>query len=144
MSPTSRTFATLATLCSGILFGFGLAYSTMIRPESVLSFLQFDDLGLLLVLGAAVGLNLLVFWIVPRFCARPIFGDKFEARQFTFDRRRLAGGVLFGVGWGLCGVCPGPALAGIGTGSTALLIALAGILAGTLLHGLWESRGRRS
>ena len=57
------------TLVSGVLFGFGLAYSSMIRPETVLAFLTFQDLGLLLVLGVAVGVNLLVFQFVPRWRA---------------------------------------------------------------------------
>ena len=138
-----RTLESLATLVSGMLFGYGLAFATMIRPESVLSFLQFDDFGLLLVLGAAVTMNTLVFWIVPRFCVRPWFGEKFQTRPFTINRRSLTGGVLFGIGWGLCGVCPGPALAGIGAGSVDLLVALAGIFVGALLHGLWESREKR-
>ena len=138
-----RTLESLATLVSGMLFGYGLAFSTMIRPESVLSFLQFDDFGLLLVLGAAVTMNTLVFWIVPRFRVRPLFSEKFQTRSFTANRRSLTGGVLFGIGWGLCGVCPGPALAGIGAGSVDLLVALAGIFVGALLHGLWESREKR-
>ena len=137
---TLRTLNSLATLLSGLLFGFGLAFATMIRPESVLSFLQVDDFGLLLVLGSAVTLNLIVFWIVPRFRNRPFFGNAFQTRAFTLDKRSLAGGLLFGIGWGISGVCPGPALASIGAGSMDLLVALAGILAGALLHGLWESR----
>lgn len=132
------------TLASGLLFGFGLAWATMIRPESVLAFLTLQDLGLLLVLGSAVGINLLVFQVLPRIRARALLGNPFEARPFTLDRRTLCGGVLFGLGWGLCGVCPGPALAGLGAGlvqgSFDLLIALAGILLGALLHGLWAGR----
>ncbi len=142
MSINQPTLASFATLLSGVLFGFGLALATMIRPESVLSFLQFDDFGLLLVLGSAVTLNLAVFWLAPRWRTRPLFGDTFQTRPFSIDRRSLVGGILFGIGWGLCGVCPGPALAGIGAGSMDLLVALGGILAGALAHGLWASRQR--
>lgn len=130
----------LATLGSGLLFGFGLAWSTMIRPESVLDFLTLDDLGLLFVLGSAVGINLLVYQVVPRLCGRTLFGYVFQQRPFTLDRSALLGGILFGIGWGICGVCPGPALAGLGAGNADLLIALAGIFAGALLHGLWAGR----
>lgn len=126
----------IVTLASGTLFGFGLAWSTMIRPESVLAFLNFQDLGLLLVLGSAVGLNLIVFQLAPRLRQRALLGDAFQQRPFTLNRQTLSGGVLFGLGWGLCGVCPGPALAGLGAGNGDLLIALAGILAGAWLQGL--------
>ena len=126
----------IAALVAGTLFGFGLSWSTMIRPEVVLAFLRFEDLGLLFVLGAATGLNLLVFQWLPRWRSRALLGGPFETRPFALDRRTLAGGALFGVGWGLCGVCPGPALAGLGAGNMDLLIALAGIFVGALVHGL--------
>lgn len=127
----------LATLASGLLFGFGLAWSTMIRPESVLAFLTFDDLGLLFVLGSAVGINLLAYQLIPRLCRQSLLGADFQQRPFAMDRSALLGGVLFGIGWGICGVCPGPALAGLGAGNLDLLLALAAIFAGALLHGLW-------
>ena len=129
-----------ATLTSGTLFGFGLAWSTMIRPESVLNFLTFRDLGLLLVLGSAVGINLLTYQVLPRLRRAALLGAPFEKRPFSLNWQSLAGGVLFGLGWGLCGVCPGPALAGLGAGNGDLLLALAGIFAGAWLHGLWADR----
>ncbi len=130
----------LLTLLSGTIFGFGLAWATMIRPESVVNFLTFNDLGLLLVLGSATTLNLLVIQLLPRVRKQPLLGGEFEKRPFTLDRSSLLGGALFGVGWGICGVCPGPALTGIGAGNVDLLIALAGIFAGAWLHGLWANR----
>lgn len=140
MSRNVRYFDHLATLASGLLFGFGLAWSTMIRPESVLAFLTFQDLGLLLVLGSAVGLNLLVFQVFPKIRKQALLGGAFQQRPFTLDKQSLAGGVLFGLGWGICGICPGPALAGLGAGNADLLIALASIFAGAGLHGLWVDR----
>ena len=125
------------TLVSGVLFGFGLAYSSMIRPETVLAFLTFQDLGLLLVLGVAVGVNLLVFQFVPRWRAASLSGDAFESRPFQLARQTALGGVLFGLGWGICGVCPAPAFAGLGTGNWRMLVVLAAIFIGAGVHGWW-------
>lgn len=133
----------LATLASGMLFGLGLAWSTMIRPESVLAFLTFQDLGLLLVLGSAVGINLLVYQALPKIRRQALLGGPFQQRPFTLDRQSLIGGLLFGLGWGICGVCPGPALAGLGAGNADLLIALVSIFAGAGLHGWWADHQTR-
>ena len=84
------------------------------HPETVLAFLTLHDLGLLLVLCTAVAVNLVVFQLVPRLRQKPIFGEVFEKRPFTVNRQVTLGAVLFGIGWGLCGVCPGPAIAGLG------------------------------
>jgi uncharacterized protein len=126
----------LATLAAGALFGFGLSFSTMIRPEVVLSFLRFQDFGLMLVLGGAVGVVLLAFQLAPRLLRRPLLGDVFQTHGSAWGRDTAVGAALFGVGWGLCGVCPGPAIAGLGAGNWSLLWALAGIALGALVQGL--------
>lgn len=125
----------IATLLAGALFGFGLALSTMVSPEVVLSFLHFQDFGLLLVMGGAVGVTVLAYQLAPRLMKRPLWGDHFAVRPAVLDRDTVLGAAIFGVGWGLCGVCPGPAIAGLGVGNSAMLIALAGIAAGAWLQG---------
>ena len=131
----------LAVLASGALFGFGLALSTMVSPEVVLGFLRFQDYGLMLVMGGAVCVTLLVYQLAPRLLGRPLLEDKFAIRPSLMDRDTLLGAAIFGIGWGVCGVCPGPAIAGLGTGNWDLLIALAGIAAGAYLQGwLKDSR----
>ncbi|WP_341922985.1 DUF6691 family protein [Polaromonas sp. YR568] len=126
----------LATLAAGALFGSGLSYSTMIRPEVVLSFLRFEDFGLMLVMGGAVVVVALVYKLAPRLLARPLLGDHFHTHPSAWNRDTAVGAALFGVGWGLCGVCPGPAIAGLGAGNWDLLWALAGITLGALVQGL--------
>jgi uncharacterized membrane protein YedE/YeeE len=129
------------TLASGTIFGVGLAWSTMIRPEAIIDFLNFRDLGLLLVLGSAVAVNLVAYQLIPRLFGKSALGQPFQQRPFAIDRRAALGGVLFGLGWGLCGVCPGPALTGLGAGNTDMLIVLGGIFAGALAQGLLAGRG---
>lgn len=126
----------LATLAAGALFGFGLSISTMVRPEVVLSFLRFQDFGLMLVMGGAVVVVMLTYKLVPRLMRHPLLVDHFHAHPSVWNRDTAVGAALFGVGWGLCGVCPGPAIAGLGTGNWDLLWALAGIALGALVQGL--------
>ena len=126
----------LSTLTAGLLFGFGLSFSTMIRPEVVLSFLRFQDLGLMLVMGGAVAVVMLVYKLAPGLMVRPLLDDHFHKHPSTWNRDTAMGAALFGVGWGLCGVCPGPAIAGLGAGNWSLLWALAGIALGALVQGL--------
>jgi len=121
---------------AGALFGFGLSFSTMIRPEVVLSFLRFQDFGLMLVMGGAVLVVLLTYKLAPRLLQRPLLDDHFHEHPSVWNRDTALGAALFGVGWGLCGVCPGPAIAGLGAGNWSLLWALAGIALGALVQGL--------
>lgn len=130
----------LAVLVSGVLFGFGLALSTMVSPEVVLGFLRFRDFGLMLVMGGAVCVTVLAYQLAPRLLGRPLLGDHFSARPSALDRDTFLGAALFGIGWGLCGVCPGPAIAGLGTGNWALLVPLAGIAVGAYVQGWLQDR----
>lgn len=135
-----RTLAkALVTLLAGALFGFGLSVSTMINPQVVLSFLRFQDWGLMLVMGGAVVVTLLAYKLAPRLMKRPVLDDHFHTHPSAWNRDTAVGAALFGVGWGLCGVCPGPAIAGLGAGNLDLLWALAGIGAGALVQG-WRAK----
>ena len=137
MSAQAMSFSRfVAVLAAGALFGFGLALSTMVRPEVVLGFLRFQDFGLMLVMGGAVGVTLLAYKLAPRLLTRPLLGGSFHAHPSAWNRDTAVGAALFGVGWGLCGVCPGPAIAGLGTGNWTLLWALGGIALGALVQGL--------
>ncbi|MDR3368086.1 DUF6691 family protein [Rhodoferax sp.] len=135
-TPRLTPASALTALVGGALFGFGLALSTMIRPEVVLSFLRFQDFGLMLVMGGAVLVTLLAYKVVPRFIKEPWLGGYFHHHVSQWNRNTAIGAALFGIGWGLSGVCPGPAIAGLGTGNWDLLWAVGGIALGALLQGL--------
>lgn len=130
----------LCVLAGGALFGLGLAVSTMVQPEVVLSFLRLEDLGLLAVLGCAVLTTLVAYQFAPRLLKRPLLGGAFQKHAATPGARTIAGAAIFGVGWGLSGVCPGPAVAGLGTGNWPLLLALAGMFAGAWVQGRFFAR----
>ncbi|MFC7408883.1 DUF6691 family protein [Hydrogenophaga atypica] len=126
----------LAVLLAGALFGFGLALSTMVQPEVVLSFLRLSDFGLMLVMGGAVVVTLLAFKLLPHMLKQPLQGGHFHWHVAHMNRDTVLGAAVFGIGWGLCGVCPGPAIAGLGIGNWDLLWALGGITLGALVQGL--------
>ncbi|MEN9467023.1 MAG: hypothetical protein RL081_1024 [Pseudomonadota bacterium] len=69
----------LSTLAAGVLFGFGLSYATMIQPEVVLSFLRFQDFGLMLVMGGAVAVVLIAYKLAPRLMQHPVWVQPFSA-----------------------------------------------------------------
>lgn len=127
-------------LLGGVLFGFGLAYSQMARPEVVLDFLQFDDFGLLFVMFGAAVVSGLAFFLAPRLReSAPLTGDGYDRRLKPFDRNVLIGGSIFGVGWGLSGICPGAAYASLGIGNVTILWAIAGMFIGAYAQGYWRS-----
>jgi len=128
-------------LLGGLLFGFGLAWSHMARPEVVLDFLQLVDLGLLFVMFGAAIVSGLAFAVIPQLRTRaPLTGDTYGRRLKSFDRNVLIGGVIFGVGWGVSGICPGSAYASLGIGNWPILLAIAGMFIGAYLQGVWRER----
>ncbi|MEP7313575.1 MAG: DUF6691 family protein [Pseudomonadota bacterium] len=129
----------IVALLTGVLFGFGLSYSAMVKPEVVLAFLRFQDFGLLFVLGGAVVVTAIAYRTLPRIMARPVLGGTFGRHPSEMTGRTMGGAALFGVGWGLSGVCPGPAIAGLGVGNWPLLISILGMFAGAYVQGLLAS-----
>ncbi len=136
---------TVVLVCGG-LFGYGLGLSTMIAPQEVTDFLLLSHLGLILVLGAALSVAAVFFLLAPRGLPQPLLGGTFERNELAINRPLVLGALLFGIGWGMTGVCPGPALAGLGAGNWEMLWSLLGLLAGGLLHGVvmnWLGQRRR-
>lgn len=127
-------------ILGGLIQGFGLAYSGMAKPEVVLDFLQFQDFGLVLVMGGAAVVSGLTFFVVPRVLDRaPLTGDSHGRRVKSMDRNVITGGVVFGVGWGISGICPGAAYASIGIGNIEILWAIAGMFIGAYAQAYWRA-----
>jgi uncharacterized membrane protein YedE/YeeE len=119
-------------LLCGLLFALGLGLAGMTRPEKVLGFLRLEDFDLVFVMGGAVLVTFLGFpWIRRR---RPVFAATMHLPNTRkIDRPLLAGAALFGVGWGLAGLCPGPALTDLVTLDPGLLMFCAAMLIGLAL-----------
>ena len=128
-----------AALVSGLTFGLGLALSGMLDPARVRGFLDVAgawDPSLVFVLGGAVvvsGLGTLA----SRRRAAPVLDARFDwPTKRRIDAPLLGGAALFGIGWGLSGFCPGPAVAALSTGAIPVLVFVAAMLAGMALHDL--------
>lgn len=123
----------IAIFVSGLLFGLGLVVSGLINPAKVLNFLDVTgtwDPSLALTMGAAVvttGLGYRIAFAKPA----PLLGGGFQLPTATaIDARLISGAALFGVGWGLVGYCPGPAIAALSTGSGSTFVFVAAMLTG--------------
>lgn len=135
--------AVLFSLLSGLLFGTGLIVSGMANPAKVLGFLDITrawDPSLALVMGGAITVGLAAFWLASR-RERPVFEEAFHLPgQRALDKKLMAGAMLFGIGWGLAGICPGPALVLLGGGVLKGAVFLIAMLAGMLLFEWLDSR----
>lgn len=103
-------------LLSGLLFGLGLAVSNMVNPQRVLAFLDIFgvwDPTLAFVMGGALLVTVPGFFLVLR-RKQPLFSERFSLPlQANIDKSLILGALLFGLGWGLSGLCPGPAIAAL-------------------------------
>ncbi len=135
-----------SALLAGVLFGIGVAISGMTNRFVILGFLDlFGEFNpqLLFVLGGAVGVTALSFRLVLRRSA-PMFGTAFQLpTRNDLDMPLLLGAGIFGVGWGLVGFCPGPALAGLGAVLQDALIFVPAMLLGSAAHWLSLRSGKR-
>lgn len=127
----------IASLVAGLLFGLGLAVSGMTHASKVLGFLDIAgdwDPSLLFVLGGAVGVTVLTFRFILRRKA-PLFADKFHLSNVRdIDRTLVVGAVIFGVGWGISGYCPGPAIALLASPNWEAWVFFPSMLLGSLLQ----------
>ncbi len=132
----------IIVLLGGILFGFGLAYSGMTKQEIVLSFLQLKDLGLIFVMGGAAIVTFFAINIIAKILKKPPLGEKYKPRKAAMSKNVIIGAIIFGVGCGISGQCPGSAVASLGTGNIPILLGLAAMFIGAYLWGLIDSRQR--
>ena len=129
----------MPALVAGTLFGAGLTLSGMTDPQRVRGFLNLFgqwDPTLAFVMGGAV-LVMAVAWRLRRHIGHPLFAEKFVLPgRSDLDARLITGSALFGIGWGLAGLCPGPAIASLALAPAAVLPFVVAMLAGMAIHRL--------
>jgi uncharacterized protein len=134
----------IAPLLCGLVFGAGLLISGMVQPTKVLGFLDIFgawDPSLLVVMVAALAVSVPGFRLTDR-GARPWFaGQYFRPGKSGLDLPLVAGAAMFGIGWGLVGLCPGPALESLATLSPGVIVFVVAMAAGMIAHDAWQQSG---
>jgi hypothetical protein len=133
--------ATISSFLIGSIFGFGLAISEMINPKRVIGFLDVTgqwDPTLLAVMGGALLITSTLFPLILR-RNRAFLGKRLVLPTKTeIDMPLILGAVIFGIGWGLAGLCPGPALAGLASAPPSLAAFVIAMVGGQWLVLMWE------
>ncbi|MDO9005472.1 MAG: YeeE/YedE family protein [Aquabacterium sp.] len=134
------------SLLAGLLFGLGLIVSGMANPAKVLGFLDLAgswDPSLAFVMAGAIAVGVVAFAVARRRTVSLLGGVMKLPTASHIDRRLIGGSVLFGVGWGIAGFCPGPGLVALGMGEVKALVFVGAMLVGMGLFEWLERRGRR-
>jgi uncharacterized protein len=135
----------IISLLAGVIFGAGLTISDMVNPARVLNFLDLAghwDPTLIFVMAGGLGVTALGYRLVLRRTS-PVLDEKFHLpTQRQIDFRLVGGSALFGVGWGLAGFCPGPALTALVTLEPKVLAFVAAMLIGMIAAVVWRDRIR--
>ncbi len=132
----------LTSLLAGLVFGLGLIVSGMANPAKVLGFLDIAgrwDPSLALVMAGAIGVGFIAFLLAHRRTVSLIGHVMRLPTARHIDRRLVGGSLLFGIGWGVAGFCPGPALVALGMGESKALVFVAAMVAGMVVFELVES-----
>jgi uncharacterized membrane protein YedE/YeeE len=133
----------IAALLIGTVFGFGLALAGVLDPATIRNFLDFFgsfDPRLGFVFAGALIVSA-AGYLVARRRREPVLGGSFAIpTDRPVDRPLILGSALFGVGWGMVGLCPGPAIAGLALGLPSIFIFTASMLIGIAAHDLWRWR----
>lgn len=131
----------LIALITGLIFGIGLIISGMTNPKKVMDFLDITgqwDPSLAFVMIGAIAVTSIAF-VIAKQRSKPICSTEFQIpSNRTIDKRLVGGSLVFGIGWGIAGICPGPAFVLVGTGSTEGVLFLISLLIGMFIFELIE------
>ena len=133
----------IATFLCGLLFGIGLMISGMAQPAKVLNFLDLFgtwDASLAFVMAAALVVSGAGYGLAKRRAQPLLAPQSLWPSKTDIDPPLVFGSVLFGVGWGLVGLCPGPALVNLASLSPQVIVFVAAMAAGMILHDWWNAQ----
>ena len=134
-------FSRFVSLMAGLLFGLGMMISGMVDPNKVIGFLDIAgswDPSLAFVMGGALLVFMPFYFLVIRKMDKPVCEADFHlSKNNLIDNKLITGAVLFGLGWGIAGICPGPAVTSLSGGNPTILLFMVSMLAGVWLGCKW-------
>jgi uncharacterized membrane protein YedE/YeeE len=124
----------------GIIFGIVLVKSEIISWFRMQEMFRLQSFHMYGVIGTAVVVGMIAVWLIKKYNVKTIYGEKIEFHKKKIGKGQLYGGLLFGLGWGMTGACPGPLFAQIGTGALASVVVLLSAIAGTWTYGFFREK----
>lgn len=130
----------LRYLIVGILFGIVFIKSEVISWFRIQEMFRFQSFHMFGIIGSAIMVAALSVWIIKKYNIKTLSGEKIVFTTKKFNQGQIWGGLIFGLGWGLTGACPGPLFAQIGMGATVVIIVLLSAIVGTWVYGRFRDK----
>lgn len=127
-------------LIVGILFGIVFIKAEIISWFRIQEMFRLQSFHMYGVIGSAVLVGMISVFIIKKMGIRTIYGEQIVLHPKQFNKGQIYGGLIFGLGWGIVGACPGPLFAQIGTGATVIIVTLLSAIAGTWVYGLLRDK----
>lgn len=135
-----KWYDNLKYMVVGILFGIVFVKAEIVSWFRIQEMFKLQSFHMYGVIGSAVMVGVISVFLIKKFNIKTIDGEVITFHPKTFNKGQIFGGLLFGLGWGITGACPGPLFAQIGTGTTVIVITLLSAIAGTWVYGLLREK----
>jgi len=122
-------------LVVGVLFGIVFVKAEVISWFRIQEMFRLQSFHMYGIIGSAVVVGMLSVWLIKKLNIKTVYGEPITFTPKKFNKGQVYGGLIFGLGWGLTGACPGPLFAQIGTGATVVIVVLLSAIAGTWVYG---------
>lgn len=124
----------------GLIFGVLFVKAEVVSWFRIQEMFRLQSFHMFGIIGSAVVIGMISVWLIKRFDIKTLSGEKITFNDKKFNKGQIYGGVLFGLGWGLTGACPGPVFAQIGLGATVVIVTLISAVAGTWVYGRFRDQ----
>ena len=133
-----KWYHNLKYLFAGMLFGIILIKAEVISWFRIQEMFRFQSFHMYGIIGSAVVVGIISVYLLKKFSAKTIYGEKIHIEPKTFNKGQIFGGLIFGIGWAITGACPGPLFALLGSGFTIILVPIISAIIGTWTYGYFR------